>query len=136
MMQASRRGLMGFLGTGLGAVAMGAGKVRAAIPPAPNTPGMLDGPVPSFTSEGGADPDRAAWKTFNKMVRKERDAEWKNRYIMHRLGGYPPHLASMQSNAPWFRAAKAAEWEMKRRRESESLENKIRRSLGLPLYDE
>ena len=56
-------------------------------------------------------------------IRKERVAEIRAQL----LGGMPPHLASMHSTAPWWRAQKAAEWIERREREGNGIAERLRR---------
>jgi len=60
---------------------------------------------------------------FARQKRQER--------VQELLGGLPPHLASMKSCAPWFRAQRAVAWEEARQDGMTEAFRALRDSLGL-----
>lgn len=73
---------------------------------------ILSGPKTGDT--GSANARRLARKAMNAFTKEHRRSERRKEIVSALTGGWPPHVAVMESNALWFRAMVAARWIEKR----------------------
>ena len=70
------------------------------------------------------------WDDFYALKRAAEHVEERENDVIRRLG-MPPHLASMNSCAPWFLQQRAAIWIQERTESQKTLWERIRRQMGL-----
>lgn len=104
-----RRGMLGAL-----ALLGGAGKGLAAAAAQPvagevlrGIHGIAESAPPSSDGVEAKERDRR-WNLYQLLQREQRRAERRRWLEQNLLGGWPPGLDSMHSNARWFRASLAA----------------------------
>lgn len=124
---------------GVGAMfaAAGAANGRAVAP----SPGIAGGgfigseqgfrTIDGISAAGVAKPftESPGWKTFHALMARQDRQDARRRQVTAMLGGYPPHIASMHSNAPWFRAQRAMAWEDAQRTTVEAYLARLRSEL-------
>lgn len=76
---------------------------------------------------------KKAWNLFSSMREERERSQQRKILVAEMLGGLPPHLASMRSNAPWFRAQRAAAWQDQLQEETKSYGIKLRDQVLKPL---
>lgn len=136
-MTAARRGILKLLGLGPVAGAMGPVTLpqlaaaqgisaRLALPIAAGSiraEGIANGKA-SLSS--GRDPK---WALFERLSRPHQRRERRRHLERALIGGWPPGIACMESNAPWFRAQAAARQIQREEEEERSLIDLIRESV-------
>lgn len=126
----SRRGTLGGVMALFGA---GAAKTRmaqaAALPPVAVAAAQAGASMPGANAIGMASGPDKRWDLFHELLRASEDRRRRTLDVAALLGGYPPHLASMHSCAPWFRAQRAVKWAQQQRDEGWSVEKMIRKQV-------
>ncbi len=69
---------------------------------------------------------QATWNLFHRKRRREERSQQRMRIARELVGGWPPHIAVMQSNAVWFRAQRAAVWIQAQEDRNESVLDQLR----------
>jgi hypothetical protein len=72
---------------------------------------------------------RLMWRAFNEGMEQRRRARRLRLLEADLLGGLPPHLASMHSTAPWWRAQRAARWLERQDQDYDTFENALRKRI-------
>lgn len=116
----ARRGILASAGAAL--MGFGAAKGRAAqaaqVLPGVGMPigGEAGWAARAVASPIKADPeeDSLVRRALRATLAEAHDRRDRERALAARLGGFPPHLASMHACAPWFRVQRAMAWERER----------------------
>jgi len=123
MIQA-RRGILAFMGAGAASASVKAKQlpVQGGVVSARNGRSTYEAP----SERGICAPSHSVdWDGFYKTLKPhDRRREYQSR-VAALLGDMPPHLASMHSNAPWFRAQAAARWTMRQEEEYQTIREKL-----------
>ena len=72
----------------------------------------------------------AKWRLLDNLHEQARRVAMRQEHVAGILG-MPPHLASMNSTAPWWRAQRAAAWHQERHDAERSLWEMLKKKVGL-----
>lgn len=125
-----RRSLLRGVGGALAAASAAKASTAAAKPGLAPGLGHLLQPVPTALPVCSDGPDEARkWSHVDALQLPTRRAERRAQLELALLNGMPPHIGSMHSTAPWFRAQMAARWIEAREHERQGLLDRLRRQV-------
>lgn len=116
----SRRAILRAIGLGAGAAMTGAGRAARAAAAA-EEPVREIRSMQLFNNTSVFSDSDNKWNLVQELTRPSRRVQERRSRVAGMLGGYPPHIASCHSWAPWFRAHRATVWAMKYEEEAEGI---------------
>ncbi len=131
-----RRGFLAGLGA-LASMGRGAAGNQRQFQAVGAMQSVASGGVGSIGNAVGAAPSgpRGDYRIFDRLMQPAYARQRRQLATMELLGGYPPHVASCHSWAPWFRAQRAAAWAQAERDRFDIVEQAMRRAAGFLSHD-